>query len=311
MKKKHGFIHKVLWYIAIAAEGLGFFFLVLVLYLFPLSFASTLGGWLGRTLGPRVPSNKRALRNLRLVFPNKTQEELLKITRGMWDNLGRTFFEYLPLKRLKVYAPESPVEVVGAHIINNLKKEERPAILFLGHLANWELATLVGLQRGLKIAQVYRRVNNPLIAWAIRIIHGRLTYELVEKGAEGAKQAIKVLKKGDCLSMLMDQKMNEGLSIPFLGIPAMTAPAIARLAIKFDCPIIPIRVERIAPVRFRVTYFPPLAVDYKKKEAEAVQEILTLINQYLSNWILEQPEQWFWLHRRWPSEAYKALTERL
>ncbi len=294
-----------------AVEGLGFFLLVLVLYPLPLSFASAMGGWLGRTFGSRLPSNKRALRNLKLIFPNKTHAELLKITCGMWDNLGRTFCEYLPLKRLKIYAPESPVEVIGTDIINNLKKEGRPAILFLGHLANWELATLAGLQRGLKIAQVYRRVNNPLIAWIIRFVHGRLTYELIEKGAEGAKQAIKVLKRGDCLSMLMDQKMNEGLSVPFLGIPAMTAPAIAKLAIKFNCPIIPIRVERVAPVRFRVTYFPPLAVNYKKKDAEATQETLTLINQYLSNWILEQPEQWFWLHRRWPSETYKAFIERL
>ena len=99
--------------------------------------------------------------------------------------------------------------------------------------------------------------------------------------------------------MLSDQKMNEGEWIPFFGLPAKTAPAGARLSLKYNCPFVPVRVERIEGTRFRVTYYPPL-ISHKKTEEEQLTDLLTQMNQLMENWIRERPEQWFWLHRRWP-----------
>jgi KDO2-lipid IV(A) lauroyltransferase len=80
----------------------------------------------------------------------------------------------------------------------------------------------------------------------------------------------------------------------------MTAPAIAELALRFNVPIVPARVERLDGARFRLTVYEPLALPADRNKDTAVPAILTEINARLEAWIRERPEQWLWLHRRWP-----------
>ena len=80
----------------------------------------------------------------------------------------------------------------------------------------------------------------------------------IPKGARGARRAITALRRGAHLALLADQKMNDGIPVPFFGRPAMTAPALAVLALRFDCKVLPLRVERLVGARFRVTVFSPL-----------------------------------------------------
>src|SRR5690606_19539435 len=124
----------------------------------------------------------------------------------------------------------------------------------------------------------------------------------VTKGQEGARQSVKFLKEGTSISMLVDQKMNEGIPVPFFGREAMTATAIARLALKFECPIVPVQVERLRGVKCRVTYYPPLTVPETGTMDEKIMHIMTQINQMLETWIRKRPEQWLWVHNRWPKK---------
>jgi KDO2-lipid IV(A) lauroyltransferase len=117
---------------------------------------------------------------------------------------------------------------------------------------------------------------------------------------DGAREIVTALKGGAAIAMLMDQKLNEGLPVPFFGRPAMTAPAIAQFALKFRCPVYPARAERLGGSRIRVTVLPPLDIrETGDKEAD-IFKILTDINMLLESWIRERPEQWLWIHRRWP-----------
>jgi KDO2-lipid IV(A) lauroyltransferase len=100
--------------------------------------------------------------------------------------------------------------------------------------------------------------------------------------------------------MLADQKMNDGIALPFFGRPAMTAPALAVLALRFDCDVLPARVERLAGARFRLTVYPPLPLPRSGDHHADVAMLMILVNQTLESWIRDRPEQWFWLHRRWP-----------
>ncbi len=100
--------------------------------------------------------------------------------------------------------------------------------------------------------------------------------------------------------MLIDQKMNDGIPIPFFGHDAMTAPAVAQLALKFRCPVLPTRAERLGGARFRLTVLQPIKLpDTGNREAD-IRTLMTQINNMLESWIIERPEQWLWLHRRWP-----------
>ena len=99
--------------------------------------------------------------------------------------------------------------------------------------------------------------------------------------------------------MLTDQKMNDGIPVPFFGRPAMTAPALAVLALRFDCVVLPARVERLGGAHFRLTVFPALPLPRSGDSHADAATLMARVNAILETWIRERPEQWFWVHRRW------------
>lgn len=267
-----------------------------VLQALPLDVASALGSRLLRLIGPRLRAHRIAERNLRRAFPDKSDADIATILRGMWDNLGRTLAELPHIGRIVA----ERVEVVGAENVLALRDDGRPGLLFSGHLGNWELSGPTGMREGLAISLFFRAPNNPLVA----DIYARMRagpWELLPKGREGAKQALALLKGGAHLGLLVDQKMNDGIPVPFFGRDAMTAPALAQLAQRFDCPVIPARVIRKGGAWFRVEYLPPMDLPAAGTDRHAaIAETMERVNQRLEEWVREYPEQWLWVHRRWP-----------
>jgi KDO2-lipid IV(A) lauroyltransferase len=147
---------------------------------------------------------------------------------------------------------------------------------------------------------VYRPANNPAVEQIYREGRAGIAAGLIPKGAEGARQAVRVLREGQQLGILIDQKMNDGIPVPFFGRDAMTAPALARLAFKFDCTILPVQVERLNGARFRLTVHPPLPLERSDDIQRDTLLLMTRANAMLESWIRQRPGQWLWLHRRWP-----------
>lgn len=270
-----------------------------VIGLIPLDAASALGGRLGRAFGPRLKVSERARSNLAAAFPEMSGERIEAVVRGMWDNLGRTVFEFPHLDHLRFDGEEPHIEVVGAEHIVALRDDGRPGIFFSAHMANWEVVPLCAVRHGLSIDLIYRAPNNP---WMERLFgrRHRGLGELIAKGAPGARRALAQLKKGSHLGMLVDQKMNDGIAVPFFGRDAMTAPALALFALKFDLPAVPARIERLGGARFRITYFPPLELARSGDREADVAAIMAEVNGLIESWVRERPEQWLWLHNRWP-----------
>ena len=154
-------------------------------------------------------------------------------------------------------------------------------------------------QHGISVAQIYRAGNNPLLDRMITRFRGDKG-ELIPKGRVAARRAIAALRRGTHLTLLADQKMNDGIPVPFFGRPAMTAPALAVLALRFDCDVLPARVERLDGAHFRLTVFPPLLVTRSGDFHADAAALMTRVNATLEEWIRDRPEQWLWVHRRWP-----------
>ena len=265
----------------------------------PLDHASALGGWIGRNVGPRLAITARARANLCHAFPDLDAAGIERVTRGMWDNLGRVVAEYSHLGDFHIYEDDR-VEVIGVDHAERLRDDGIGGIFFAAHLANWELPSLAASQRGLPLVQLYRAANNPhvdrLIARAREAVGGAHH----AKGPAGARALLKALRRGEHLALLVDQKFNEGIAVPFFGRDAMTAPAPAELALRFQVPLVPVRVERLDGARFRVTVYPPMTLQDTGDRAADVRDAMTRINALFEDWIRERPEQWLWLHRRWP-----------
>jgi len=265
----------------------------------PLDCASALGGATGRLIGPFLGISERAWRNIRCAFPGSSESEIAGITRGMWDNLGRVTAEYPHLRKIRVFEPGGRVETHGFEYIDQAVAAGRRMIIFSGHLANWEIGMLAAVQYGISVSQIYRAANNPLVDRMITRFRGDAG-ELIPKGAGGARGAIATLRRGAHLTMLADQKMNDGIPVPLFGRPAMTAPALAALALRFDCDVLPARVERLGGAHFRLTVFPPLPLPRTGDSHADAAALMAQVNAILERWIRDRPEQWFWVHRRWP-----------
>jgi KDO2-lipid IV(A) lauroyltransferase len=266
----------------------------------PLDWASGLGGWIGRTIGPRLRVSLRADRNLRRAMPELDETQIAAIIHDMWDNLGRVVGEMPHLVKISKAAPEGRVEVSGEEHIESSRRDGTACILFSGHFANWEVFALAAKAIGLPYAQVYRAPNNPFVESLLRHIRGLDISDTVPKGAKGARAAVEVLKSGRRLGMLVDQKLNDGIPVAFFGEEVMTASAPADLSLRYGCPAIPARMERLHGCRFRLTFYPPLtppATGNRKTDAAAM---MLAVNQLLEEWIRERPSQWLWLHNRWP-----------
>ena len=264
----------------------------------PIDCASAVGGALGRLIGPLLGISSQARRNLQRALPELSDREIGRIVAAMWDNLGRVAAEYPHLRAIRVFEPGGRVETHGFEHLDRAVATGRRMIIFSGHIANWEIGMLAAVQYGIRVAQIYRAANNPLVDRMITRFRGE-GGELIPKGAVAARRAVATLRHGAHLTMLADQKLNDGIPVPFFGRPAMTTSALASLALRFDCDVLPARVERLKGAHFRLTVFPALPLPRTGNPHADIADLMAQVNTVLESWVRDCPEQWFWVHRRW------------
>ncbi len=266
-------------------------------------------GALCRAVGPRLPVTRVADANLRVALPHLTAPARAEIIRGMWENLGRTAGEFPHLAALPKDSGAGPGwEIVNEYVLRDQAARGGPAIFVSGHIGNWEILPPVVAQYGMPFSSVYRQASNTTLDEVILDLRRRamgLAVPMFPKGARGARAAFAHMRRGGYLGMLTDQKMNDGIEARLFGLPAMTAPAAAALAVRFGCPVIPGRVQRIGPARLRLIVDTPLLPRAGADMQEAIAELTQAINDRLERWITERPAEWLWLHRRFP----KYVTE--
>ena len=256
--------------------------------------ASAIGGAIGQSIGPRLSASRKALRNIKHAMPGRSDSEYDSILRDMWNNLGRVIAEYPHLKEI-IY---NNTDITGYEHLKALAGQDKPLIIIGAHMANWELFPFFfNYKADLPITGVYRAPNNPYTAELLdrcRNPEHRGLY--VPKSQRGTKQLVKELRKNGRVGFLIDQKYNQGIPVPFFGRPAMTGTAFAQLAKKFDCPILPIRLERLQGAHFRLTIYEPMHADGSD------YDVTLKTHKMMEQWINERPAQWLWLHRRWDSK---------
>lgn len=262
----------------------------------PVDAASSFGGWLARAIGPRLKVSNIARANLARAFPDKGTAEIEAIVAQVWDNLGRVVGEIPHIPTLIA----ERVEVVGQEHVEHMRDDGLPGLFIGAHFGNWELAGALAKREHLDLTVVYRAANNPWVEDVYRDFRANAGSRQIRKGAEGAREILAELRKGGHLGMLVDQKMNDGIAVPFFGRDAMTAPAAARFALKFRCPVSMLKVERLNGARFRMTFLPPLELPDSGDIHADTLTLTTRMTAQIEEWVRETPGQWLWLHKRWP-----------
>jgi KDO2-lipid IV(A) lauroyltransferase len=280
-------------------EGAAAIVLMALFKALPIDVASGLGGWIARAIGPRLGITKRAHRNLERAMPELSAAERARIVVKMWDNLGRVVAEYPHLGEIRCFVPDTRLDVVGMEHVDRARARDQSIIFIGGHYGNWEAPGIAAIQAGLPTTLVYRAPNNPIVAALMERIRRDFSRGTIPKGAAGARQLIKALKAKATIALLIDQKMNDGIPVPFFGRDAWTASGVVELATRYDCTILMIRATRLGGARFRLTVSPPTEIAQTGDRHADTRTTLIWINQELERWIREDPGQWFWLHNRW------------
>ena len=258
-------------------------------------------------IGPFTKFERIAEKNILYVWPDKSNSYVKRITKKMWKSIGRNFGELVHLKNYKpINCKET--KIIGLKKIERIilqnKKNKKGIIFFSAHYGNWELGPIIINNLNLKPLCLYRKSNNKLVEYLLQNIRApNATY--APKGDMGAKKSFLWLRKGKSLAVLMDQKLNEGPSVNFLGKPASTASFIAEMAIRMKLDIIPIKFSRNKKNQNIITFYnKTISPKNNLTREKKVEFILNQVNNTMSEWIKAQPEYWLWIHRRWAKDLY-------
>jgi len=273
--------------------------LFMIFKIIGLQNASFVGSWLAKIFGPLFKSKKVIEKNLNICFKNIEQKEIKRISLGMWDNIGRTFSEYIFLKNFQK-KHNNLIKLKGTEYLDEIKNSNKPVVFISGHLSNFELLGTKLNNYGIKFCAIYRPLNNIFLNPIMEYL--RLKYVcpiMIKKGRSNTRELINRIKDGYSVIILADQRTSEGKKIEFFNYPALTSTMPAQISLKYNCKIVPLCMERLSYNNFEMTVYKPF--EYKKSDNyEKDSYNLTLeINKQLEKMILGKPEQWLWSHNRW------------
>jgi len=260
------------------------------------NLSSNLSGKVFEIIGPYFRSKKIIHSNIKKALPNINDENLKIITQSMWNNYGRIFAEYIFIKDFRSGKLSSNIEIEGQSIIEEIKNSNQQVVFISGHLSNFELMAMHLEKSGINLCAVYRPLNNIFLNEIMEKI--RLKYickNQIKKGIGGLKKLISLKKKNFSTALMIDQRVSEGIMSNFFGEKALTTTIPAQLVKKFSISVVPVYIERIKGINFKITISKPLNFSKDK----SAQNITDELNEILQNMIMRRPEQWIWSHNRW------------
>ncbi len=265
--------------------------------------ASDFCGAVARRVGPWLPQHRIGQANLRAAFPEKDEAWIEATLRDAWENLGRVAGEYVHMAQIAAIDPDHPdtgrVRTENVPMFLALRDDGQPALCFSAHLANWELPAVAVAAHDMPTAVVYRMPNNKAVAREITRIRAPLMGRLIRTRAQAAMEMAAALSAGEHLGMLVDQHFSRGVDVTFFGRRCKANPSIARLARRFDCPVVGVRVVRLANHRFRIDGFGPYVLPRDAQGQVDVPRATQMITDVIEGWVREYPGQYLWFHRRW------------
>ena len=270
-------------------------FLIICKILGP-KISSDLGGVIFEKLGPYFRSKKLIHSNIKNSMPGIHSNDLNKMVNLMWNNYGRVFAEYVFIKNFRLGKLSSKIKVDGQEILDEIKNQNKQVIFFSGHFGNFELMAMHLEKSGINLSAIYRPLNNIFLNFIMeRIRKNYICKNQIKKGIGGMKKLINLKKNNSCTALMIDQRVSEGILSNFFNRKALTTTVPAQLVKKFNIPVIPIHIERIKNINFKITVNKPIFFT----QNETIKSITDKLNKELERMILIKPEQWIWSHNRW------------
>ena len=263
--------------------------------------ASNLGAILGKFIGPLFRSKDITKKNIKIGLGKINEQKESEIINDMWSNIGRTFAEYIFLKNFKFNRTNfDHMKINGTNYLDEIKRNNESVIFYSGHFANFELMAMELDKFGIKCAAIYRPLNNFFLNPIMEYL--RMKYicpNQIPKGRMSMRKIISKVKNSYSIALMVDQRVSEGPRTLFFNKPAHTTTIPAQLALKYNCKLVPISLERKEGANFEMTVHAPYKIQKTGNDEEDTKNITNKINQIIEKIILRNPKQWIWTHNRW------------
>lgn len=253
---------------------------------------------------------RRLRRNIKVALPEEDDAAIERSARESLANLGRSVAEYPHLKRIAGPELAQFIEFDADVPEAALTPDRDPAIYIGVHQANWEILSSIGAPLGKPMTIVVSPLSNPFIHHLVSDARPDAWVEQSEKD-NATRSLIRCLQEKRSVGLLADQRFEGGQPVPFFGHDAMTAIGPAKIAIKFGCDLVPSRIERIGPVKFRITTFKAIRPDdgIADDQGKAI-DMMRRVNEHFEDWIKEKPGEWMCMKRRWPKAVYQGPKQQ-
>ncbi len=275
--------------------------------LLPIDTASRFGDKLGRWIGPKLTAKTAIYRNnLAIAFPELSNEELDALVVRAWGSSGRVMAEYPHLAT--ILAEDHRLQIEIREPIATYTNPSRPCVIVTAHQSNWEVVCSAMAKLNIPNASLYSPPTNPLLDRMLLDSRRALNCELLP-AENSARLLMRALKQGRTVAMVMDRRVDEGKPVAFFGHDKSSTIMPAKLALKFNCELVPVQVERLKDAHYRVTFHAPVHPrDANADETAQAIDMIQQVHHEFENWIRQQPEDWFCSKRLW-SKDKPANTE--
>ena len=243
--------------------------------------------------------DRRAMRNLEVAFPEKTYVELRAILDECWRHFGRQAVGYVRLQQLPREQWDEKVEMVNLEILRQAQQLDKGVVVISAHYGSWEVAGLVISSVAGDVRTVARKLDNVYLERDLTRSRGRGGATFIDR-RNAARPLVKALMEKAVVVLLPDQAVQprEGVLVRFLGRPAWTTPAPARLALRHGSPIV---FAFCIPdeTGHRLEFEGPIRTDLLNEEERDPVALTQRINDVITRRIVARPELWLWMHDRW------------
>lgn len=269
--------------------------------LLPVERASALGARLGAVVGPLMWRKTAFLEeNFRIALPEKSPREIKHLVRACWSRAGQLLSEYPHLDHIVNDRGGERLEIIVRDPDLTFRDKTRPAVVVGAHLSNWELAASALGRLGIENTALYTPPSNPWIDRMLLKSRAALKSELLPRD-NCARPLIERMTAGRTVGMLVDRPVDGGKPIPFFGREKSTTIMPAKLALKFECDLIPVQVQRIKGAHFRITFHPPVCpANPGDCTIDQAVDMIRRLHQLFESWIRQHPEDWLCSKRVWP-----------
>lgn len=244
------------------------------------------------------------LGNLRLAFPEWSEERRVQVGRASVYNMGRGFFEIFTVPHLTPQWLENEVVFEGEDRLKKALAQGRGVLALSLHLGNGDLGSTAMVMKGYPVTIITKVFKNKFFNDLWFSFRGGQGVKYIDAhGDKTSFDILKALKRQEAVVFVLDQFMGRpyGIATTFFGKRTGTAYGLALFALKTKAPIVPIYTYEGIDHKMHVVFgeeVPVLDLLTDDKDA-SILAITQRFNDKIEEIVKEHPEQWMWVHRRW------------